>query len=136
MSPLTMEEKYKVLAPETMQEAALSDSDEEGGRPLSAAEGGHMFCLSLFLIYLFSFHDFWRANYLNIYWTDLHQICRIARTMTVDERPEVSFSFPQGTLPWQPVLREKSTVNTPSTRSPRTESATAARCCDAGKQIV
>ena len=51
MSPLTMEEKYKVLAPETMQEAALSDSDEEGGRPLSAAEGGHMFCLCFLFIY-------------------------------------------------------------------------------------
>ena len=31
MSPLTMEEKYKVLAPEIMQEAAMSDSEEEGG---------------------------------------------------------------------------------------------------------
>ena len=31
MSPLTMDEKYKVLAPETMQEAAMSDSEEEGG---------------------------------------------------------------------------------------------------------
>ena len=31
MSPLTMEEKYKVLAPENMQEAAMSDSEEEGG---------------------------------------------------------------------------------------------------------
>jgi len=31
MSPLTMEERYKVLAPEIMQEAAMSDSEEEGG---------------------------------------------------------------------------------------------------------
>jgi len=31
MSPLTMDEKYKVLAPEIMQEAAMSDSEEEGG---------------------------------------------------------------------------------------------------------
>jgi len=31
MSPLAMEEKYKVLAPEIMQEAAMSDSEEEGG---------------------------------------------------------------------------------------------------------
>ena len=37
------------------------------------------------------FNDFRQTNYLNIYQTDLHQICRVGRTMAVDERPEVSF---------------------------------------------
>jgi len=43
---------------------------------------------------------------LSIYRTDLHQICRFGKTMAVDEteRSEVSFSIPQGTLPWQPIL--------------------------------
>ena len=31
LSPMAAEEKYKVIAPESMQEAALSDSEEEGG---------------------------------------------------------------------------------------------------------
>jgi hypothetical protein len=32
VQPLSMEDKYKVTAPETMQEAPMSDSEEEGGR--------------------------------------------------------------------------------------------------------
>jgi len=48
--------------------------------------------------------DFCQTNYLNIYSTDLHEICSIGRTLAVDERPEVIFSIPQGTLPWQPIL--------------------------------
>ena len=31
--------------------------------------------------------------------------------MAVDERSEVSFSIPQGSLPWQPILWAKSTRN-------------------------
>jgi hypothetical protein len=42
VSPLTMEDKYKVLAPEMMHEAAMSDSEEEGG----------MFLDFIFLLYL------------------------------------------------------------------------------------
>ena len=34
---------------------------------------------------------------------------RDTRSMAVDERSEVSFSIPQGTLPWQPILWAKST---------------------------
>lgn len=31
VDPAAMEEKYKVMFPETMQEAPMSDSEEEGG---------------------------------------------------------------------------------------------------------
>ena len=49
--------------------------------------------------------DFCQTNYLNIYQTDLHEICRIGRTLVVDERSEVIIFFiPQGTLLWQPIL--------------------------------
>ena len=37
------------------------------------------------------FSDFSLTNYLNIYWTDLLEICRIGRTLAVDERSEVIF---------------------------------------------
>jgi len=55
-----------------------------------AAEGGLIKCCCFFSSF---FNDFCQANYLNIYWTDLHQICRVARTTAVDERSEVSFSI-------------------------------------------
>ena len=47
--------------------------------------------------------------YVKIYLTDRHPVCRHGRTTAVDERSEVSFSIPRGTLPWQPILRAKST---------------------------
>ena len=50
------------------------------------------------------FSDFRQTNYLNIYQTDLHEICTTGRTLAVDERPE-------GTLPWQPILCVRSTSN-------------------------
>jgi len=38
------------------------------------------------------FSDFCQTNYyVNIYRTDLHEICRIGRTLVVGERPEVIF---------------------------------------------
>ena len=37
------------------------------------------------------FNDFCQTSYLNIYQTDLRQICSICRTVVVDERSEVSF---------------------------------------------
>ena len=37
------------------------------------------------------FNDFCQTNYLNIHQTDVHEICRIGRTLTVDERSEVIF---------------------------------------------
>ena len=46
---------------------------------------------SAFVSYLFIVNDFCQTNYLNIYATDLHQICRVDRTAAVDERSEVSF---------------------------------------------
>jgi len=36
-------------------------------------------------------------------------ICRVGRTVAVDEWSEVSFSIPEGTLPWQLILWVKST---------------------------
>jgi len=48
-----------------------------------------MFCLC----FLF-FSSFFQTNYLNIYWTGLHQIRRVARPMAVDERHVVRFSVP------------------------------------------
>jgi len=63
--------------------------------------------MALFLNYIFC--DFFLTNYLNIYWTDLYDSCRIGRTLAVDERSEVIFSTRQGTLPWQPILCAKST---------------------------
>jgi len=57
----------------------------------------------LLLFYFFIFNDCCQVtNYLKIYLTSLHQICRVGRTMAVDERYEISFSMAQGTLPWQP----------------------------------
>jgi len=52
MSPLTMEEKYKVLAPEIMQEAAMSDSEEEGGT---------YYFLSLFYVTVVISLERWRS---------------------------------------------------------------------------
>jgi len=69
-----------------------------------------MFCAVLFFIICFS--DFFRTNYLDIYQTDLHEICRIGRTLSIDELSEVIFSISEGTLPWQPILWAKSTSNT------------------------
>ena len=57
-----------------------------------------MFCSCLFY-FISIFSDFCQTNYLNIYQTDLHEICRIGRTLAVDERAEVSFSILQGALP-------------------------------------
>jgi len=50
------------------------------------------------------FNDFCQTNYLNIYRTNLHQLCRHGRTTAVDERSEVSFSITQGTSSLQPIL--------------------------------
>ena len=61
-----------------------------------------MFCCCFFIFFYFS--DFCQTNYPDIYRTDLHDICRIGRTLAADERCELIFSIPQGTLPWQPIL--------------------------------
>jgi len=63
-------------------------------------KGGFMFCpCFLFIYFSFIFNDSCQTSYINIYRADLHQICRVGRTAAVNERPEVSFSTPQGTLP-------------------------------------
>ena len=61
----------------------------------SAGEEGLSFAVMLFFnkkkVY---FSHFCHINYLNIYWTDLHEVCRIGRTSAVDERSEVIFFDP------------------------------------------
>jgi len=47
--------------------------------------------------------------------TDLRPVCTDVRTMAVDERSEVSFSIPPGTLPWQPILGGAGKIDVEST---------------------
>jgi len=56
---------------------------------------GRQYVLPLFLV----FNDFGQTNYLAIYQTDLRHVLRVGRIVAVDERSEISFSIPQGTLP-------------------------------------
>jgi len=58
-----------------------------------------MFCLCF--IY---FSDFCQTNYLSIYRTVLHKICRVGRTLAVDERSKVIFSICQRSLSWHPIF--------------------------------
>jgi len=48
----------------------------------SAGEEGFYVLLMFFLHFI----GFRQTHYLNIYQTDLHEICRIGRTLAVDER--------------------------------------------------
>ena len=41
------------------------------------------------------FTDFCQTTYLDIYETDLHEICTVGRTLGVDERSEVFFDPPR-----------------------------------------
>ena len=50
----TIEEKYKVLAPESMQETFMSDSEDEGGMSLIFI----FFIFSLFLFFILSYFQF------------------------------------------------------------------------------
>ena len=85
------------------------------------------------------FNDFCRYNYLKIYRTNLHQVCRVGRTVAVDERSEVSFLIPHGTLLWQLTFvgivgfYPQNCICMPFSRCQHTKSATAAQ--DAVKQI-
>jgi len=65
--------------------------------------------LLLFFYFKKYLSDFCQTSYLNIYRTDLHEICRIGKTLAADK---VIFSLPQGTLQWQPILWAKSISNT------------------------
>ena len=78
----------------------------------SARSAGEQGWCSADLLFLILSSAFCQTNYLNIYRTDLHEICTIVRPLAVDELFEVIFSIPQGTLPWQPILWAKSTFNT------------------------
>ena len=59
-----------------------------------------IFCCCFF----FYFNDSFQICYLNIYTTDLRQICRFGKTVVADHQSDISFSIPQGTLPWQPIF--------------------------------
>ena len=59
----------------------------------SAAAGGLMFCLCFLFVYLSLTISV--RPILNTYRTDLHQICRVGRTVAVEER-SVSFWFLKG----------------------------------------
>ena len=39
-----------------------------------------------------------QPNYLNIYQTDLHQICRVRRTIAVEERCKLVFDHPSSDI--------------------------------------
>jgi len=56
--------------------------------------GGLIFCWCFIFFKYFS--DFCQTNHLNIYWTDLHEICRIGRTLAADKWREVNFFDPSG----------------------------------------
>jgi len=45
------------------------------------------------------FNDSFQTIYLKIYWTDSYQICRVGRTLAVDDQYEISFSiYPSGDM--------------------------------------
>jgi len=53
-------------------------------------------------LFVYIFNDSYLTNCLKICRTDLRaKICRVGRTMAVDDRSENSFSVSQGTLPLQ-----------------------------------
>ena len=56
------------------------------------------------VVFCYIFSDFSHTSYLNICGTDLHEICKIGRTVAVDKQSEVISWIPQGTLPRQPIL--------------------------------
>ena len=57
---------------------------------LRETEARWIYVLLMFYLKKNIFSDFCRANYLNIY---LHEICRICRTLTVDERSSYFFDL-------------------------------------------
>jgi len=65
---------------------------------------------ALYVLLLFRLFTRFLSDQLSpIYLTGLRQIFRVVRTMVVGDQSEISFSIPQGTLPWQPILRALST---------------------------
>jgi len=54
-----------------------------------------------YLFILLFCDDSCQTCYLKIYQTDLCQIVTVGRSVAVDDQSEISFSVPQGILPWQ-----------------------------------
>jgi len=50
------------------------------------------------------FNDCCLTSYLKIFQTDLRQIFSVCTSIAVDDQSEISFSMPQGTLPWYPIF--------------------------------
>jgi len=74
---------------------------------------GSTYVLLIFYLKKNNFSDLCQTNYLNVDRIDLYEICRIGRTLAVDERPgSLFFSIPQEAFPLQPTLWTKSTCNT------------------------
>jgi len=59
--------------------------------PLCAKRSRGGLCFADVLFFKDIFTDFCQTKYLNVYRTDLHEICRICRTLAADERSEVIF---------------------------------------------
>jgi len=55
-------------------------------------------------MYLFILTIRVRPSYHKIYRSYLRQIFGVGRTMAADYQSKITFSIPQGTLPWQPVF--------------------------------
>jgi len=84
VTPAATEDKYKVIAPETMQEAPMSDSEEEGGEcHLSPAFNAVSYCS-----FLSFFHSiiFWRVDVS----TMRRQTSRIVTFLQADAKPKFS----------------------------------------------
>ena len=63
----TIEEKYKVLAPESMQETFMSDSEDEGGKSLIFLYFVHLlFFISFYFIFNFLLQSYRVNPYLNL----------------------------------------------------------------------
>jgi len=76
------------------------DSDVVINQPVHAAEGELVFCICFIFIFeekLTILSDHHLLDYP-------YEICTIGRNTAVDQRSEVCFSIPRGTLPWQPIF--------------------------------
>jgi len=50
-----------------------------------------LFCLCFFILYLF-FDDFCPTSYLDVYWTDLLEVCGVGSTVAVADRSDVAMT--------------------------------------------
>jgi len=80
------------LPPSALNSALVSDIIS----PLAKrGRGGLMFRRMFYFFYKY-LSDFCQTKYLNIYRTDLHEICRTGRTLAVGKRFETTLQSPNG----------------------------------------